>query len=423
MNFLEAFAAWIGRTEAPPAFVEWGALSLLAAACGNRWYVPYRYGNDDVHLYPNLYVMLLGPSLSHKSFVISRVKEILDGVRALEQDRIRAKAQERGVDEEEAIRTRWHPRLHVFKGHITHSGIYDALRTIRRKRMPDGTMATVEMPWAGQFYLLQDELAACLGSPELAEQIIRTLTAMWRDDEFQDATRTHGLVSLHDFIINWLSGTTLEWFVGAINPNTINAGFFRRTCIITTDTLMPRVYPFSRNRPRGWEHLFDALVARVDYLIARGGPVKLDAAAFEVDEKWYMSLPAPPQDEHGIALHGARHGLSLKLALLLALANNEERISAERLAEAQDRTNDLVKMQAGVIPLIRKGTVGTPAEGILAFLLAREGGVSHMRLAKFAYEKFAVEARRLDDMLRSWMESGLITARRTNGQTYYRKDA
>jgi hypothetical protein len=192
---------------------------------------------------------------------------------------------------------------------------------------------------------------------------------------------------------------------------------------VTTDTLMPRVSPYTHNRPRGWEHLFPALVARVDWLLARGGPVKLDAAALDVDEKWYMALPTPPQDEHGIALHGARHDLSLKLALLLAVANDEYAITAERLAEAQDKTFELVRMQAGIIPLIRKGNINSPADGILQFLLAREGGVSHMRLAKFAYEKFAVEARRLDDMLRSWMESGLIIARRTNGQTYYRKDS
>ena len=406
MNFIEQFKRWVGKTEAPSQFLDWAALSLLAAACGNRIYLPYRRGNDDVAVVPNLYILLVGPSGVHKSFAISRVQRVLDKITEGEADGASSK------------------RLNAYSGHITHSGLYDAMRTTRRKRIPGGGTVSIEMPWASQFYLLQDELAQCLGGPEHAELVIRALTGMFYGTPFDDATRTNGRIHLQDYCLNWLAGTNVDWLLKSVSPNTLNAGFFRRTVVVCGDAPADRIPPYSAIRPRDWNSVFPDIVERVAYLLDHEGAIPMTKGAHNVDDKWYMGLENPSTDDHGIASVTGRHDLSLRLGVLLALANNETEITESRLAEAQDKTAEAVKWQAELLPLIKKGEVGAPPERILQFILGREGGgVSHERLARYAYEKCAVDANRLADLLRTWMQAGLIEGTKRNGTSYYRGEA
>lgn len=400
MNFLDAFVAWVGETEAPKDYFVWSALSLLAAACGNRIYLPYRHGYNDVRVTPNLYTMLVGPSGCGKSFAISRVQEVLNKIKEIDGGR----------------------RLNAYSGHITHSGMYEAMRTARQIRdRQTGETRTIEMPWAGQFYLIQDELAQALGGMEYAEQIIRALVGMFNGIPFDDRTRTNGHVHLEDYCINWLAGTNLDWLLAAVSPNTLNAGVFRRTVVVVGDHSGVRIPPNRKERPSGWDRLFPSLVARIDTLLDHEGPIALTHAAEQVDARWYMNMETLPRDEHGIATIAGRHDLSLKLALLLAVANNEYSISGDLMAEAQDMTNAAVRWQAEIIPLIQKGVIGTASERLLQFILGRDGWLSHARLAKYAYEKLGLDNRKLNTLLQTWLEAGMIRDEQRNGSMWYRE--
>lgn len=401
MNFITAFKEWIGPTETPDDFLTWTALSLLAAACGNRITLEYRRGHGLVKVAPNLYIMLMGPSGCGKSFAISKTMEVMDKVKEIDGGR----------------------RINVYSGHVTHSGMYEAMRTAKTVVDPKTRQRhTIEMPWKGQFYLLQDELAMCLGDAAYAELIIRALTGMFNGAAFDDHTRTNGHVHLEDYCVNWLAGTNLDWLLASVSPNTLNAGFFRRTVIVVGDGAIVRMAPnVAAPRPRGWETLFPSLVARIDYLLDMEGAYQLTEDAAAIDARWYVALPPPGRDDHGLSVPAGRHDLSLKLALLLAIAHDEDIITGERLVEAQEMAEAAVAWQAQIIPLIRKGAVGAPHDRILQFLLGRDGWLSHPRLAKYAYEKCGIDSKKLGDMLKTWMEAGMIVDKRLNGTTYYRE--
>jgi len=401
VNFIETFKAWIGPTETPDEFLTWAALSLLAAACGNRITLQYRRGHSLTKLPPNIYCMLVGPSGCGKSFAISKAMEILEKIKEIDGGR----------------------RLNVYSGHVTHSGMYEAMRTV--KTVTDRKTkqrVVVEMPWKGQLYLLHDELAMCLGDAQYADLIIRALTGMFNGAPFDDYTRTNGHVHLDDYCINWLAGTNVDWLLASVSPNTLNAGFFRRTVIVMGDTAGKRLPPnLVAPRPPGWDVLFPSLVARLDYLLDSEGCFGMTDDAIAIDARWYVNIPAPGRDDHGISVPAGRHDLSLKLALLLTLAKDGTIVDGETLVEAQEMVEQAVRWQDEIIPMIRKGVVGAPHDRILQFILGRDGWISKAKIAKYAYEKCAVDAKKLQEMLKTWLEAGILLDQRRNGTTYYRE--
>jgi hypothetical protein len=415
MDFVNDFKRWVGKSECPPEYLEWAALSLLAAAAGNRIFIPYRIGYDDIEIYPNLYVILFGPSGNFKSFTINKVKKILKKVPDYDK------------------------RINLYSGHVTHSGMYDALRTVRRsKSRKTGAVSTTKMPWAGQFYLLQDELARDVGGLEMADQFIRALTGLYHGEAFDDHTRTHGHVHLEDFCINWFAASTLDWAITSISPNTIMSGFFGRIVAVNCGYSKERIAPFQQHRPTDWETNYSRLVGHIDAIMQSEGPIPLSEEAMEIDEKWYMSRERTTTDDFALQVIQRQHDLALKLSLLLTLSHSDisinkrtgqiemdvTEISGEDLATAQDMTLRVLKWQKEILPSIRKGAHGTPQEKLLEIILSAEGWVPHTKIFKIAFDKYGMHSAHMEELLNTWQEAGLIECDnrpRSKGGSRYKK--
>ena len=397
MDFIETYRKWLGKSEAPAAYVEWCALSLIAACIGNRVWLPYKIGNREMKKYGNLYCMLVGPSGNFKSYAIDSVEEVL-----------------RGVELER--------RINIYRGHITNSGMYDAMRTVRRKKnRKTGEYETVDLPHAGQMYLLQDEIASDIGNIEYADALIRALTKMYHGGVFDDATRTNGHVHLEGYSINWLSGSTLDWLVLSVSPATLNGGFFGRTVIVHSDYSEDVIYPGDIQRPANWDSMYAYLTGRVDSLLGMRGPVRLTPAACAVDREWYLTRVRPTAGVSDPTMQSSRrqHDLSLKLALLLALSAEQLEVDDECLARAQEMTNQVVKWQRQVLPSIQKGSHGTPQEVLLEAICGASNGLTHNKLYEASYRRFGMRAASVDDLVRTWQQAGMIVESKRNGTTYY----
>ena len=397
MDFVDTFRRWVGRTEAPPEYIRWAALSLLAAACGNRVFLPYRIGNREMKKLANLYCMLLGPSGNFKSFTMNCIEEVLAHTEVAE-------------------------RLRLYRGHITHSGLYDEMRTKKRKKnRKTGEYDTVDLPFAGQFYLLQDEIASDIGSVEMADAFIRAVTKMYHGGVFDDTTRANGHVHLENYSINWLSGSTLDWLVLSVSPATLNGGFFGRTVMVHCDYTDTRIYPGDVKVPDNVEHMFNYLTARVDSVLAMHGAIPLTPEAIEVDRAWYMQQepPAPGVSDPTMQSSRRQHDLSLKLGLLLAISAERLEVDGETLARAQEMTRQVVAWQRQVLPSIQRGTHGTPQEALLEAVIGASAGITHARLYEGAYRRFSMRAHAVDELVRTWINAGLVAEEKRHGITYY----
>lgn len=74
-NFIKDYRAWgSGLTDAPPMYHYMGAISAISTVLGNQVWV--QYGSQK--LYPNLYILLLGPSSAYrKTTSINMAKKIV----------------------------------------------------------------------------------------------------------------------------------------------------------------------------------------------------------------------------------------------------------------------------------------------------------------------------------------------------------
>jgi len=71
-NTLDAYLKFLGKSEAPHVYRKWTGVSLIASLlqrkCWSQW---------ETEIYPNLYVVLVGPSAARKGTAMFAAKRIL----------------------------------------------------------------------------------------------------------------------------------------------------------------------------------------------------------------------------------------------------------------------------------------------------------------------------------------------------------
>jgi hypothetical protein len=73
MSFLRDYMEYSTGNEAPELFHAWGAYTCLSAAISRRVWLPF----EDTAIYPNLYVMFVGPAGNGKTWAMRKAKRIL----------------------------------------------------------------------------------------------------------------------------------------------------------------------------------------------------------------------------------------------------------------------------------------------------------------------------------------------------------
>lgn len=84
-EFLKSYLAYTENTESPKIFHLWAAISGVAACLGRRVFYPFAVGD----IFPNMYVLLVGPPATRKSTAINIMKDLVKkntGVRFAPKD-------------------------------------------------------------------------------------------------------------------------------------------------------------------------------------------------------------------------------------------------------------------------------------------------------------------------------------------------
>jgi len=73
MSFLRDYLDYATGNEAPEMFHVWGAYAALSAAISRRVWLPF----EDTAIFPNIYVMLVGPAGNGKTWAMRKAKRVL----------------------------------------------------------------------------------------------------------------------------------------------------------------------------------------------------------------------------------------------------------------------------------------------------------------------------------------------------------
>lgn len=283
-DFLKLYLRHVGRSEIPESFHYWSAISLIAACVSDRvWYKKFA----DSKMFPNLYVMLIGPSGLGKGNAINPALKFVKPANIQE-------------------------RVRPYIGNITKQALIDVLSQRKRKEQP-----------VTRLWFISPELGDDVPPGPLGEDLIRFLTKIYEGDfplPIKERTRTHGLREISQPILNWLSGTTPEWLRLSLPKYAIEGGSFARICSIQVNyDLDKRIY--EPEYPPDRDNLINALHAHVKLLSAVGGEFRMSDEAKAIDRQWYMTRETE-QDGSLIPIWRRNHDMVLKLAMILSLAGD-----------------------------------------------------------------------------------------------------
>ena len=73
MNLIDAYIEYRAETEPPAIYHRWSMIASVAALLGRRFYIPF----GSSHIYPNLYIMLIGGVGTRKSSAIKEATKLI----------------------------------------------------------------------------------------------------------------------------------------------------------------------------------------------------------------------------------------------------------------------------------------------------------------------------------------------------------
>jgi hypothetical protein len=382
-NFIKLYRHMVGKSEVPQQFHLWTCLSLLAACAGERYWIEKFRGSK---LYPNLYVVLLGPSGCGKGVAIDLATRLV-------QD---------------------NPEVNTYRGKTTGQYLIQHLGT--RTKTSDGRQLLEN----ARMYLLTPELAMSVGSGTLADDFIKIVTELYTGGDylFQYGTRTHDNVTMRGHVINWLGGSTKEWFIQALTRDAVEGGALARMVLIPAKYDCAVRYP-EPILPHDHEFIKQHLEARVMMIIHGDGGlfVKTDEARL-IEEQWYHSRDVPGDDVL-MPTWRRQHDLMLKLAMLLSLADGGDLvIRKSHMAAAKQMSH---AAQVAVPSIITLASLPPEHAGyqFVRDFIKKAGKVQRQTLTTRCAKR-GIMAARLDEFLKMLLGEHVITKKKgSHGSTWY----
>jgi len=281
-NFLADYSLFTSGDEAPENYHIWSGVSVLASIIGRRVWADW----GRFHIYPNLYIVLLGPPGNGKTTAMSIGKGI---VRDLGNIPFSAQAQTK-----ESL--------------VKEMAEYERGFTINGKPY-------VYTPVA----IFVTELSHFLGPA--SGHMIDFLTTIFGEDVYDTKTKNKGSDLIIGPCVNLLACTTPQWITTYLRSDIISGGFTRRAIFINEDEGSERK-PFPELSP---EQLAarERVLAHATRIASVAGEFVWDPAAKVFFANWYKNFSLPV-DLSVRWYYRTKHVQIIKVAQLVALGESSD---------------------------------------------------------------------------------------------------
>lgn len=209
-SFIEAFMDYTKDVEAPESFLRWSAVSIVAGALERKVWVVF---NNTHIIYPNEYIMLIGPpGLAKKSSSSGLAYELLQGVADIK----------------------------FMSTQVSAASLVDQFS----KAGTDKTIKIGEHTYFhSSLYVYSSEAAVTLKELTGGGSIIELLTdfydcapAGWHNDRaWSKETMGGGRTSIFNPCLNMLACSTPDWIVKSIGRDAIQGGFASRILFVVQE--------------------------------------------------------------------------------------------------------------------------------------------------------------------------------------------
>lgn len=323
-NFINEYLRYVEYTEPPIAFHKWTAVGCIAAALQRKVYL--KWGMEKV--YPNLYIVLLGPAAQTRKSTALKIGE--DLVRALDIPMI-------GQDNspEAIIRN-----------------IKDAYSTF-----DDGTSITSQSAMC----CFASELAVFLGNQKSDLQAY--LTDWWDSpQDWKRSTKHQGTDDISGLCFNLVGAMAPDWIPHVFTAESIGGGFTSRI-VFVPESRKAKIITNPNKYPERLDSR-DKLINDLGRIHHMSGAFEMTEEAQEFYEGWYLSDDTDMQN--GVfavpdrAFHtycGRRSVVLRKLAMCLSAAESGSmKLEVEHLREALSMMTDVEGRMPGLFAAVGRSS-------------------------------------------------------------------
>jgi hypothetical protein len=371
-DFFELYQYICGISEIPSEYHFWSSLSIVAALAEDHiWFEKFK----GEKLYPNLYMILVGPSGLGKGGAISQAIRVADSA----------------------------VYVNRYRGKLTYAHLIDKLGKASKDEWGRLVIANPRL------FLVADELRNSVGTnQQLVTELIALLTELYTASGYtlQTGTRTHGSIDITNPVVNCLFGSTEDWLRFVITKDIAQSGFTARTCFVFGK------YDFEKKCPRiiypdDYEEVYEHIKWRLWMMQNIRGRCVMTSKAEALEDEWYITRPNPSEE----ALYSTwkrNHDLMLKFAMLMSLADKGDLVICHRhLKNAKDMVDVVNGHTMKLIEMANETWETKPSNDIIDYI-KEKGTVKHSDALRYFRTKKGMNASRFKAAVWDLKQEGLV---------------
>lgn len=349
-NWIDSYMQYTDNSEPPILYRKWCAISAIAAAMRRKCWLPWA---ADMTLYPNMYVILVGPPAARKGTAMSPAERLLrDAGLSFVANSITKEA-----------------LIRVLKGAETVTNL------------TDGTIAR-----HSSLTVFSKELVVFVGQSNYG--LLGNLTD-WFDcpDDWSYMTKNQGSDFVKGVWINLIGATTPELIRSSLPIEALGGGFNSR-CIFVYEEKKGKVVPLPTERPEERELRID-LLEDLYHITEMSGNFAVSMEFLNMWERYYIASQTeeifPPNALQYFGGYIERRGVhALKLSMIMNAARTDDMFLVEDdLAAALNLLKQTEKKMPRTFAGMGKGSDAETYIKMLRFIAenARSVGVCELATA------------------------------------------
>ena len=289
-DFLSAYLKYSAKSEPPQSYHIWTCLSIIGAALQRKVYLKWGFKT----LYPNIYVVLIGPSGCRKGTAMNIGKDLLQEINGILMASESTTREALIRDMKDGITTFTDPTDGMLKFHSS---------------------VTV----------FSEELSVFLGQQNI--KFLADLTD-WFDasDQWTYRTKGSGTDKLVGVCVNILGATAPDWLRSILPQEAFGGGFTSRVIFVVEDGKKqviadPRI-------PEEVQRMRPALVHDLEVINSMAGEMVFAEEAMQIYAPWYEQQSKSPaiKDPHFAGYCERRAIHALKLSMIVSASRSSDRI-------------------------------------------------------------------------------------------------
>jgi len=324
-DWVDAFYEHTEILSSPPLFRRWAGIVTIAGALERKVWIKTKRGE----LYPNLYVLLIGPPGVGKTVLTNRIYELWSELEG----------------------------QHLAATSVSKASMIDELRDAERRIIkPNSNPSVISF---NSTKISSNELAVLI--PSYENDFMNTLTDIYDCHYFSERKRTKELHFIIDNPqINMVAGTTPSYLSSLLPDGAWDQGFLSRTMLVYSgDSVMHDLFGDEQRDAKIW----NALVHDLQIIGDLYGKMELDKDVVKAIEAWHRSGGEPRPEHPKLVNYCTRRSAHLIKLCMIASASASDKLRVT-LDHYQTALNWLIEFETFIPDIFKSMAVGGDSRAI-----------------------------------------------------------